>query len=210
MQTVLLAREIARLMTWDSNSKNNVNAPVGKVGKICQVFIYMDTLTINDVLKSVILAIIKSSNNLALSAVYDQILDDLDDDKDITFSHIQTICARQFRHTKERHPDAPHCDDTQRLMPHTLLVKTEKYNKYKGQGGHEHVVLFCDTLEQHGEQPEKVLCITCLADNDWNEPAAVTALFMAVQKYFPGSIPSDTDDDNDFAVVAASESNDSN
>ncbi len=30
MQTVLLAREIGRLMTWDSNSNNDVNTHFGK------------------------------------------------------------------------------------------------------------------------------------------------------------------------------------
>ncbi len=44
--------------------------------------------------KSVILATLKSSENSVLCATYDQILDDLDDDKDLTFAHIQTICAR--------------------------------------------------------------------------------------------------------------------
>jgi hypothetical protein len=56
-----------------------------------------DALTIDDVFQSVILAAFKSSNNSALGAAYDQILDDLDNEKDITFAHIQTICARQFR-----------------------------------------------------------------------------------------------------------------
>jgi hypothetical protein len=32
---------------------------------------------------------------------------------------------------------------------------------------------------------------------------------MAAQKYFPGSIPSDTDPDDDYAAAAASESDDS-
>jgi hypothetical protein len=47
-------------------------------------------------------------------------------------------------------------------------------------GAHAHVVLFCNTLEQHGEQIEKVhdlvLCRTGLACSDWTEPAAVTVL----------------------------------
>jgi hypothetical protein len=45
MQTVLLAREIGRLMTWDGDSKNAVNAHFGKVGKIRNAFSYMDDLT---------------------------------------------------------------------------------------------------------------------------------------------------------------------
>ena len=50
----------------------------------------MDALTIDDVFRSVILVTLKSSHNSALRTAYDQILDDLDDDKDLTFAHIQT------------------------------------------------------------------------------------------------------------------------
>jgi hypothetical protein len=42
------------------------------------------------------------------------------------------------------------------LSPGTSPVPLEKYNKYKHQGGHEHVVLFCDTLDQYGVTPKKV------------------------------------------------------
>ena len=84
---------------------------------------------------------------------YDQILDDLDDDKDLTFAHIQTDCACQFRHTKERHSDPPHRADTTRATPRTTPVKPEQYNKYKRQGGNDLAVFLCNTFEQHGEQP---------------------------------------------------------
>jgi hypothetical protein len=137
MQTVLLAREIGRIMTWDGNSKNDVNTHFGKVGKIHLGFKCMDALTIDDVFQSVILATLKSSNNSALRAAYDQILDDLDDDKDITFAHIQTIRDRQFRRIKERHSDPSHRADTPRATSRTSPVKTEQYNKYKRQGGNE-------------------------------------------------------------------------
>jgi hypothetical protein len=50
MQTVLLAREIGRLMAWDGDSKNAVNTHFGKVGKIRKAFDYMSALTIDDVL----------------------------------------------------------------------------------------------------------------------------------------------------------------
>ena len=42
---------------------------------------YLDDLTIDDVLKSVLRATLKSSANLTLRDVYIQILDDLDNDK---------------------------------------------------------------------------------------------------------------------------------
>jgi hypothetical protein len=129
MQTVLLASEIGRLMAWDGNSKNAVNTHFGKVGEIRRAFDYMGALTIDNLFRSVILATLKSSNNHALRTSYDQILDDLDEDKDLTFPHIQTICARQFRRTKERHQDPPHHADTPHVTPRTSPVKTEQYNK---------------------------------------------------------------------------------
>jgi hypothetical protein len=79
-------------------------------------------------------------------------------------------------------------------------------------GGNEVAAFLCTTLEQHGEQPGTVLRRACLAGAEWNEPASVTALlFMAAQKHFPSSVPSDTDDDDDtdYDAAAAYESDDS-
>jgi hypothetical protein len=56
MQTVLLAREIRRLMAWDVDSKNAVNTHFGKVSDFRRVFEYMGALTIDDIFRSVILA----------------------------------------------------------------------------------------------------------------------------------------------------------
>jgi hypothetical protein len=170
----------------------------------------MGALIIDDVFRSVILATIKSSNNRALRTAYDQILDDLDDGKDLTFAHIQTVGARQFRRTKERHSNPPYRTDTPRAIPRTSPVKPEQYNKHKRQGGNDLAVFLCNTLEQHGEQPGKVLRRAGLAGAEWNEPASVTVLLMAAQKHFPGSVPSDTDDDEDtdYDASAAYESDD--
>jgi hypothetical protein len=197
-------------MAWDGDSKNAVNTHFGKVGDIRRAFEYMGALIIDDVFRSVILATLKSYSNRALRTAYDQILDDLDDDKDLTFAHLQTVCARQFRRTKEPHPDPPHRADTPRATPRNSPVKPEKYNKYNHQGGNDLAAFLCSTLEKHGEQPGKVLRRAGLAGADWNEPASFTALFMAAQKHFPGSVPSDTDDDadTDYDVAAAYESDD--
>ena len=112
----------------------------------------LGALTIDDVFRSVILATLKSSSNHALRTAYDQILNDLDNDKDITFAHIQTVCARQFRRTKGSHPDSSFRADTPRATQRTSPVKTEKYNKYKHQGGNELAAFLCNTLEKHGDQ----------------------------------------------------------
>ena len=75
-------------MAWDGDSKNVVNTHFGKVDDIRRAFEYMGALTIDDVFRSVILATLKSSNNSTLRTAYDQILDDLDDDKDLTFAPV--------------------------------------------------------------------------------------------------------------------------
>ena len=134
----------------------------------------LGALTIDDVFRSVILATLKSSSNHALRTAYDQILNDLDNDKDITFAHIQTVCARQFRRTKGSHPDSSFRADTPRATQRTSPVKTEEYNKYKHQGGNELAAFLCNTLEKHGDQPGKVLRRAGLAGAEWNEPASVT------------------------------------
>jgi hypothetical protein len=68
MQTVLLAREIGRLMTWDGDSKRAVNEHFQKLGITRKAFSDMGALTIDDVFRSVILATLKSSDNCALRA----------------------------------------------------------------------------------------------------------------------------------------------
>jgi hypothetical protein len=57
---------------------------------------------------------------------------------------------------------------------------------------------------------KQVLRRAGLAGAEWNEPASVTSLFMASQKHFPSSVPSDTvdDDDTDYDAAAAYESDD--
>jgi hypothetical protein len=171
----------------------------------------MDTLTIDDVFQSVILATLKSFNNRVLRAAYDRSSTTwtttrtslLCTSKPYVFAHFGVARSDARIHLTAPTPRAP------RQLTRTSPVKTEKYNKYKHQGGHEHIVLFCDTFEQHGEKLEKVLRRAGLAGADWNEFTAVTALFMAAQKHFPGSVPSDADTDDDYAA-AASESDDSN
>jgi hypothetical protein len=106
MQTVLLAREIARMMRWDGDSKGAVNRHFASVTKLHRTMGYIGNLSIEDVLKSVLMATLKASNR-SLRDAYHKVLDDLDDDKDLSFALIQDACARQFRrHRDERHPDA--------------------------------------------------------------------------------------------------------
>jgi hypothetical protein len=65
---------------------------------------YIGNLSIKDILKSVLMANLKASTNHSLRDTYHKVLDDLDNDKDLSFALIQGACARQFR----RHPDELH------------------------------------------------------------------------------------------------------
>ncbi len=156
--------------------------------------------TIDDVFKAVIMATLKSSDTHALPDANDQLLDDLNDNMDLTFAHIQTVCARQFRRRKDKDRFAlssPTVFGTPRGPPHTSPSKPEKYNKYKHQGANPYVTMLCNTLEEHGVRPEKVLRKAGLAGAEWNAPATVTALFAAAHPYFTESVPCDSDKDQD-------------
>jgi hypothetical protein len=93
--------------------------------------------------------------------------------------------------------------------PHALWCRrTDKYTKYKCQGDPQHVVLFCDPLDQHGVKPKKVFKRAGLAGADWNDPASVNALFVASTKVWPRTVHSDSDADadadaDDYAAGAA-------
>ena len=60
MQTVLLAREIARMMRWDGDSKGAVNRHFDSINEIYRTMGYIGTLSIQDVLKSVLMATLKA------------------------------------------------------------------------------------------------------------------------------------------------------
>jgi hypothetical protein len=72
---------------------------------------YFGTLSIEDVLKSVLMATLKASTNSSLRDAYRKVLDDLDDNKDLSFALIQEACARRFRRRPEDdrrdYPDTP-------------------------------------------------------------------------------------------------------
>ncbi len=131
---------------------------------------YIQEFTIDDVFKVVIMATLKSSDTRALRDAYDQLLDDLDENKDLTFTHIQTVCARQFRRRKDKDRYAPSSQTvfgTPRGPPRTSPPKPAKYNKYKHQDANPHVAMLCSTLEDNGVRPEKVLRKTVLAGAEW-------------------------------------------
>jgi hypothetical protein len=160
MQTVLLAREIARMMRWDGDSKGAVNSHFASVTELHRTMGYIGNLSIEDVLKSVLMATLKASTNRSLRDAYHKVLDDLDDDKDLSFALIQDDCARQFRrHPDERHPSAwsSHHPGTQRHNqgPHGATRTT--LNKTRPQPGDGVSAFLCNFLDYHGVKPVKVL-----------------------------------------------------
>ena len=89
------------------------------------------------------------------------------------------------------------------LSPSTSPVPIDNYTKYKHQGDHQQVVLFCNPLDQHGVKSEKVFLRDGLAGADWNDPASVNALFVASTKFWPRTVGSDSDADSDADDYAA-------
>ena len=81
MQTVLLAREIAGMIRWDGDSKSSVNHHFASVTELHRTIGYIGNLSIEDVLKSVLMATLKASTNLSLRDAYHKVLDDLDNDE---------------------------------------------------------------------------------------------------------------------------------
>jgi hypothetical protein len=77
MQTVLLARELARMMPWDDDSKGVVNRCFDSVTELHCTVVYIGNLSIEDVLKSVLMATLKDSTNHSLRDTYHKVLDDL-------------------------------------------------------------------------------------------------------------------------------------
>jgi hypothetical protein len=98
------------MMKWDGDSKQDVNIHFGKVNETRKALGYLDALTTDDVLKSVLIATLKASANRTLRDVYQNILDDLVDNKELTFALMQQACARPFR----RVTDCEHLPDTLR------------------------------------------------------------------------------------------------
>jgi hypothetical protein len=206
MQTVLLAREIARMMRWDGDSKGAVNKHFASVTELHRTMGYIGNLSIEDVLKSVLMATLKASTNRSLRDAYHKVLDDLDDEKDLTFALIQDACARQFR----RHPDErPPAYTRDPGTPRRHLGPSGATRKTRPQTGDPASVsaYLCNFLEDHGVKPAKVLKKAGLrneAPADWHSGDAVRALYTASLPFMPQSLYSDSeaasDDDASVAI----------
>jgi hypothetical protein len=77
----------------DGDSKGAVNRHFASVTELHRTMGYIGNLSIKDVLKSVLMATLKASTNRSLRDAYHKVLDDLDDDKDLSFALIQDACV---------------------------------------------------------------------------------------------------------------------
>ena len=173
------------------------------------------TLSIEDVLKSVLLATLKDSPNSSLRAAYHKVLDALDD-KDLTFTLIQENCAREIRRPTrdidERHPASRGRDPrdhpgTPRRHPGPLGVARPALNKPRTPPDRTRadvavVAYLCNFLDENEEKPWKVLKaagLTPKTDADCHTPDAVNSLYTATQRHMPQALDRDSEsvDDSD-------------
>jgi hypothetical protein len=129
-------------------------------------------------------------------------LDDLNDNKELTFTLIQEACARQFRHHPDElhpagwtrdHPGTPRrhlgpSGDTRKTRPQTCdPVSVSAY--------------LCNFLDDHGVKPAKVLKKAGLlneAPADWHSGDAVRALYTVSLPFMPQSLYSDSEAASDY------------
>ncbi len=117
---------------------------------------YIGNLSIEDVLKSVLMATLKASTNLSLRDAYHKVLDDLDNDKDLSFALIQDVCVCQLR----RHPDKCHpaaWSHDHPGTPNRTLGPPGATRKTRPQTSDTVSAYLCNFLDNHGVKPVKVL-----------------------------------------------------
>ena len=222
MQTDLPARELARMMRWDGDTKRAINLHFASVTELHRTMGFIGTLSIEDVLKSVLLTTLKDSPNSSLRAAYHRVLDALDDgDQDLTFTLIQEHCACEIRPSTsdidERHPASRGRDPrdhpgTPRRHPGPLGMARPTLNKPRPQSDRLRpdgamVTYLCNLLDENDEKPWRVLKAAGLAPKtqaDWYTPDAVLALYSAAHRHMPPAL-----DDSTEASASDAQSEDS-
>jgi hypothetical protein len=102
------------------------------------------------------MATFKASANRTLRDAYQNLLDDLDDDKELTFALMQQVYARQFRRVpdRERRPDTPRSD----RIPdwdNTTLAQLQNQRRIKCR--HENCFLVSEPLVAKKNSPGGIL-----------------------------------------------------
>ena len=127
------------------------------------------------------------------------ILDNLEDDKDLTFEMIHRACVRQLRkrHDRcddrhpERRPATPHRGSSKDKAPRNLRSKS--FSR-AGDAGDVSAFLV-NFLANRCIKAKKVLKDADLDPNDVHDAFALRALLQAAEPYMPETIPTDTDGD---------------
>ena len=181
-------------MRWDGDSKGAVNRHFASVTELHRTMGYIGNLSIEDVLKSVLMATLKASTNRSLHDAYHKVLDDLDNDKDLSFALIQDTCECQFRrHPDERHPAAWNRDHPG--TPKRTLGPSGATRKMRPQTCDTVSDYLCNFLADHGVKPVKVLKKAGLRTEtpaDWHSGDAVHALYMASLPLMPQTLHTET------------------
>jgi hypothetical protein len=201
MQTVLLAREIARMMRWDGDSKSAVNRHFASVTEVHRTMGYIGNLSIEDVLQAVLMATLKASAQKSLRAAYHKVLDDLDDNKGLSFAHIQEACARQFRRHDDERPSTswnrdPPGTPRRAIGPPGAAHGAARKTSSQTSDPVSVSAYLCNFLDDRGIKPAKVLKKAGVIHDtptDWHRGDAVHALYMAALPLMPQALYSDSE-----------------
>ena len=204
MQTVLLATEFGNLVAWDGLSKADVDRHFSNVTDTLEILTFLgDNIDITDVFKAVILATLQSSKTKALTKAYSMILDNLEDDKELTFEMIHRACVRKLRERNDRgddrHPERRPATPHRGSYSGPSKDKAPRNSRSKGlsrPGDAGDVSAFLvNFLANRGIKATKVLKDADLDPNDVHDAFALRALLQAAEHYMPDTIHTDTDGD---------------
>jgi hypothetical protein len=204
MQTVLLATEFGNLMAWDGRSKADVDRHFSNVTDTLEMLTFLgDNIGITDVFKAVILATLQSSKTKALTKAYSVILDNLEDDKELTFEMIHRACVRKLRERNDRgddrHPERRPATPHRGSSSGPSKDKAPRHSRSKsfsrpGDAGDVSAFLV-NFLANRGINARTVLKDADLDPNDVQHAFAQRALLQAAEHYMPDTIHTDTDGD---------------
>jgi len=163
-------------MAWDGHSKADVDRHFRDVSDTLQTLKFLErNIDITDVFKSVLLATLKFSKTKALTKAYASILDNLDDDQDLTFTMIQQACARKLRRGQDRGDDR-----SQDRRPATQRREHKDIPRHKDftRSSPGDVCVFLSNI--HGIKPTGVLRNAGFSPDEAHDAFAIQALYEAL------------------------------
>ena len=209
MQTVLLATEFGNLMAWDGRTKADVDRHFSNITDTLEMLTFLgDNIDIEAVFKALVLATLKSSQTKALTKAYSVILDNLDDDKELSFDMIQKTCVRKLRERNnrgddrhfERRPATPHRGSSS--GPSSSGPSNDKAHRHSRSkslsrpADADYVSAFLvNFLADRGVKASQVLKDADLDPNDVRSGYALRALLAEADNFIPATIHTDTDGD---------------